>query len=193
MKHGSKMKKIRLLALMGFSAAAAQTTDAIAQQTRVWSDVDCTQSKIAVPTVGFKCRATQEYYGGQGTSSADAGGIFRQWTASATLNNVRLYYLLHEALATKSNVTTNETLEQRIRQLGQKADKNFSLTLPMAGGDYVRYEGPAGQPCVGIRKYGPSRSTGFKWIMVGTRCLQKGRTLSDQDISGFIASADVRQ
>jgi hypothetical protein len=184
--------KIIISLLFGFAAFVNLSAPAFAQQTRVWSDVDCAQSRIVVPT-GFKCRATQEYYGGQGTASSDAGGIFRQWTASATLNNVRLYYLLHDGIAARSNVTTTESLEERIKQLSQKADKNFLLTSPMAGGDYVRYEGPAGQPCVGIRKYGPSMGTGFKWIMVGTRCVQTGKTISDQDIASFIASADYRK
>jgi hypothetical protein len=179
--------------LFGFAAFVNVSAAAFAQETHVWSEVDCAQSKIVVPTPGFKCRATQEYYGGQGTAASGAGGMFRQWTASATLNNVRIYYLLHEATAAKSTVTTTESLEQRIKQLGQKADKNFSSTLPMAGGDYVRYEGPAGQPCIGIRKYGPSTTTGFKWIMLGTHCVQKGRTISDQDVGSFIASADYRK
>ena len=177
--------------LFGFAAFVNLSAPAFAQQTRVWSDVDCAQSKIVVPP-GFKCQATQEYYGGQGTASSDAGGMFRQWTASATVNNVRLFYLLHEGVVARSNVTATESLEERIKQLSRKPDKNFSATSPMAGGDYVRYEGPLGQPCVGIRKYGPSMGTGFKWIMVGTRCVQKGMTISDQDIASFIASADHR-
>jgi hypothetical protein len=184
------MKRIvLLLALAGFAAIAA---GASAQDTHVWSDIDCGQSKLVVPA-GLKCRATQEYSGGTGTASAGAGGMFRRWSAFGTVNNVRIYYFLHEAIGTGSNVTATETLEERVKQLGQKADKNFSPTSPMAGGDYVRYEGPTGQPCVGIRKYGPSTSIGFKWILVGTRCVQKGQTISDQDISSFIATADYRK
>ena len=178
--------------LFGVAAVVNLWAPAFAQETRVWSDIDCAQSRIVVST-GFKCRATQEYYGGQGTASAGAGGVFREWTASATLNNVRLFYLLHEGIANRSTIVTTESLEERIKQLSKKADKNFSPTSPMAGGDYVRYEGPLGQPCVGIRKYGPSRGTGFKWIMMGTRCVQKGMTISDQDIASFIASADYRK
>jgi hypothetical protein len=190
---GAAQTKRIISLLFGFAAFVNLSATAFAQQTHVWSDVDCAQSKIVVPAAGFKCRATQEYSGGQGTAFSGAGGMFRQWTASATLNNVRIYYQLHEATAAKSTVTTTESLEQRIKQLGQKADKNFSPTLPMAGGDYVRYEGSTGQPCVGIRKYGPSTTTGFKWIMLGTRCVQKGKTISDQDVSSFIASADYRK
>jgi hypothetical protein len=193
MKSQKDARAKRIISLLfGLAAFGSVSIPAFAQETRVWSDIDCAQSKIVAPA-DFKCRATQEYYGGQGTSSSDASGKFRQWSASATLNNVRLYYFLHEAIGARSNVTATESLEERIKQLGQKADKNFSQTLPMAGGDYVRYEGPAGQPCVGIRKYGPSTTTGFKWIMVGTRCLQKGKSISDQDIVSFIASADYRK
>jgi hypothetical protein len=190
-QKASRTKRIIFL-LFGLAAFVSVSTSAFAQETPVWSDVDCAQSKIVAPA-GFKCRATQEYYGGQGTASSDAGGKFRQWSASATLNNVRLYYFLHEAIGGRSNITATESLEERIKQLGRKADKNFSQTLPMAGGDYVRYEGPAGQPCVGIRKYGPSTSIGFRWIMAGTRCAQKDKTISDQDIASFIASADYRK
>jgi hypothetical protein len=156
------------------------------------SDIDCSLSKIAVPA-GFKCRATQEYSGGQGASTSNAGGQFRRWTAAGTVNNVRLYYYLHEAIGTGSNVTSTESLEERIRQLGAKGDKNFTPTSPLAGGDYVRYEGPVGQPCVGIRKFGPSTGGGFRWIIVGTRCGQKGVTITDQDIASFMTSADYRR
>jgi hypothetical protein len=193
MKSRNATRATRIISLLfGFAAFVDLSAPVFAQQTHVWSDVDCTQSKIVVPA-GFKCRATQEYYGGQGTAFSGAGGMFREWTASATLNNVRLFYLLHEGIAGRSNVVTTEPLEERIKQLSRKADKNFSPTSPMAGGDYVRYEGPLGQPCVGIRKYGPSLGTGFKWIMTGTRCVQKGETISDQDIANFIASANYRK
>jgi hypothetical protein len=180
-----------LVLLSGLVGLSGQSTPSHSQDTRVWSDVDCSDSKLIVPN-GFKCRATQLYSGGTGTADAGAGGQFRQWSASATVNNIRLYYYVHEAIGGRSTVTTTESLETRIRQLGAKGDKNFTPTAPMAGGDYVRYEGPAGQPCVGIRKYGPSTTAGFKWILVGTRCGQKGMTLSDQDIAAFIASAKVR-
>jgi len=184
------MKTIILLfALTGFMAIAAA---ADAQETQVWSDIDCGQSKLVVPA-GFKCRATQEYSGGTGTASAGAGGRFRRWSASRTVNDVKLYFFLHEAIGTASNITATETLEERVRQLGQKTDKNFTPTRPMAGADYVRYESAAGQPCVGIRKYGPSTTGGFRWILVGTRCAQKGKTISDQDISSFVAMADYRK
>jgi hypothetical protein len=95
--------------------------------------------------------------------------------------------------AIRSNVAATETLEERIKQIGQKTDKNFSQPRPIAGGDYVRYESAGGQPCIGIRKYGPSTTGGFKWIMVATRCDQKGKTISDQDIASFMASADYRK
>jgi hypothetical protein len=190
-QNATRAKKIISL-LFGFAAFVNLSVPAFAQQTRVWSDVDCAQSKIVVPA-GFKCRATQEYYGGQGTASSNAGGMFRQWSASATLNNAGLFYHLHEGIVTRSTVVTIESLEERIKQLSRKADKNFSPTSPMAGGDYVRYESASGQPCVGIRKYGPSTTIGFKWIMVGTRCVQNGMAISDQDIASFIASADYRK
>ena len=175
-----------------FGSLVGLTIVASAQETRVWADVDCSQMKITVPA-GFKCRATQEYYGGQGASTSDAGGVFRRWTAAGTVNNARLYYYLHEAIGTRSNVTSTESLEERTKQIGQKTDKNFTQTKPIAGGDYVRYESASGQPCVGIRKYGPSTTTGFKWIITGTRCDQKGKAISDQDIANFMASADYRK
>jgi hypothetical protein len=126
MKSRNATRATRIISLLfGFAAFVDLSAPVFAQQTHVWSDVDCTQSKIVVPA-GFKCRATQEYYGGQGTAFSGAGGMFREWTASATLNNVRLFYLLHEGIAGRSNVVTTEPLEERIKQLSRKADKNFS-------------------------------------------------------------------
>src|SRR5260370_5610483 len=72
-----RMKKIvLLLALAGFKAIAA---DANAQQTNVWSDIDCGQSKLVVPA-GMKCHASPEFSGGTAAAAARAGGIF--WRCS---------------------------------------------------------------------------------------------------------------
>jgi hypothetical protein len=183
--------KARALFTFACAGLACFSGAAIAQDTPRWSDLDCSQSKLVIPN-GLKCRATQEYSGGTGTASAGAGGRFRLWSASGTLNNAKVYYFVHEAIGTGSNVTATESLEERIRQVGQRTDRNFTATAPMAAGDYVRYESASGQPCVGIRKYGASTSIGFKWILVGTNCVRKGSAISDEDIGAFMRSAQVR-
>jgi hypothetical protein len=185
------MRRIAFLTIV-LGSFIGSSTSTFSQEAHVWSDVDCGQSNIVVPAE-FKCRATQEYSGGQGNSTSDAGGRFRRWTATGMSNNAKAYYLLQEGVGTtRSQITATETLEQRIKQIGSRTDKNFTQTQSMAGGDYVRYESAGGTPCVGIRKYGPSTTGGFKWIIVGTLCGQKGKVISDQDIASFMASANYR-
>ena len=50
----------------------------------------------------------------------------------------------------------------------------------------------AGEACAAIRKKGPVRGSGYAWVLVATKCVPKGKTISDQEIGEFIAAADFR-
>jgi hypothetical protein len=163
---------------------------AFAQETHKWSDIDCTQSRIAA-TAGLKCRATQEYSGGQGVSGAGAGGTFRNWSAFGTLGGVKFYYRIAEATSLKATIQETLSLESGIKSISKDA-KDFSALKNRGGVDFLTFVSAKGESCVGIRRYGPSTQTGYKWILNATRCSPKDRPASEAEIDKFISEADYR-
>src|ERR1700742_1512420 len=73
----------------------------LAQETKVWSDLDCAQSKLVVPA-GVRCRATQEWAGSRTADIGGARGTHRQWAASGTVSGAKVWYFLTEALSPSS-------------------------------------------------------------------------------------------
>jgi hypothetical protein len=70
----------------------------MAQETPIWTDMDCAQSKIVAPA-GLKCRATQEFTRSDSPiSGANGGGIFRRWVAFGVIGGNKLYYQAAEAI-----------------------------------------------------------------------------------------------
>ena len=49
-----------------------------------------------------------------------------------------------------------------------------------------------GEACIGIRKNGSSRSKGFKWILLASKCVPKGKSISDEEAGRFISAASFR-
>jgi hypothetical protein len=166
----------------------ALALDAGAQQTPVYSDIDCSKSKIAAPS-GLTCRSTQEYNGGRGASTmSGAGGTFKRWTSSGTAAGAKLFYYLQEGTTSSSFIYTTNTLEQSVRAFSPqgKDATGFTQTAPMNGADYVRFNSSEGDACVGVRKLGPSRGGGYAWLMYATHCAAAGKSLSDAWIGQFI-------
>lgn len=163
-----------------------------AQESRVWGDIGCSESRIIAPS-GLRCRATQDYSGGQG-KHARGGGTFRRWATYGTLDGVKLYYHVTEATSIKSAIAEDASLEAGIRSMSPQARtaKGFSEMTKRGGVDFVTFAGAAGEACIGVRRYGPATKTGFKWILNATRCAPKGKAASDPEIDRFIAEAGYR-
>ena len=163
-----------------------------AQETRVWSDIGCTESKIIAPS-GLKCRATQDYAGGQ-IQSSNGQGTFRRWATAGTLNGVKLYYHVTEATGIKSSIRQDLSLEKAIKSLSPegKRAKGFSELTRRGGVDAMTFTSRDDESCIGIHKFGPSTKTGYHWIMAATRCAAKGRGASDPEIDRFISEAGYR-
>jgi hypothetical protein len=179
---------------LGMSCLVGQTMGALAQQYPVWANIDCAQSKIAAPA-GLKCRATQETSGGTGNiSGAGAGGMFRWWSAFGTLREIKFYYHLSEATSLKAEIRETASLEDGVKKMSPqgKEAKDFSTMTHRAGVDLLTFASAAGEPCVGIRRYGPSAQTGYKWILNATRCTPKGNPASEAEIDKFISEAGYR-
>ena len=179
---------------LGMSCLVGQTMDALAQQYPVWANIDCAQSKIAAP-VGLKCRATQEASGSTGSiSGAGAGGMFRWWSVFGTLRGVKFYYRLSEATSLRAEIRESASLEDGIKKMSPqgKEAKDFSAMTHRAGVDLLTFASAAGESCVGIRRYGPSALTGYKWILNATRCTPKGNPASEAEVDKFISEAGYR-
>jgi len=162
-----------------------------AQETPIWSDIDCSQSKLVAPA-GLRCRATQEYSGGSRVASGSgAGGISRDWAMIGTINGSKLYYFGKEALTSKSSIFPY-VLADGVKSLSPqgKGATGFSAPAQSAGGNYLRFKSAAGESCIGILKEGSARPKGFKWILIASKCVPVGKSIPDPDITSFIAAAD---
>jgi hypothetical protein len=171
--------------------AVALSPVALAQEAPKWSDVDCATSHIVGPT-GLKCRATQVYSGGTKASS-DAGGTFQHWNMSGTVNGAKLFYFGKEGVGPTSSIVS-VSMEDAVREFapGGKSAKAFTPAAPIGQGDYSRFTGANDDVCVAARKVGPPRGKGIKWYLLATRCVPKGKTISDADIASLMTAANFR-
>ena len=163
------------------------------QDTEKWADIDCAKSRF-VNTQGLKCRATQEFAGASGpVSGAGAGGQFQRSSAFGTSDGAKVFYMVTETISTQSSVRTTRSLEEALRTTAAGKDgRAFSAMTSRRGVDYMTFSSAASESCIGLRRYGPSRGDGFKWILYGTRCAPKGKPTSSEDIDAFISTADYR-
>jgi hypothetical protein len=155
-----------------------------------WADIDCMQSRI-LPTEGLRCRATDKL-----TSDALSTGeaLYRYWNASGTVNDVKYYYYVAEALSTKAAILPEQGLPDavRVRTPQGRGSANMSDVVQRLDADFVSFEGSGKESCVGIRKIGPSHAQGAKWILYATRCVPEGQVVADSDIAGFVRRARIR-
>lgn len=107
------------------------------------------------------------------------------------MNGVKLYYYVIEATSPQSSIRETNSLETGMQGINKGA-KDFSAMVKRGGADFVTFTSASGEPCAGMRKYGPSSKTGFKWIMNATRCAPKGKPASDAETDKFIADAGYR-
>lgn len=179
------MKVIIVLLLLGLSFGAA------AQETIVWSDIDCGQSKLVVPA-GLRCRETNEV-GTRGRATSTGGGVTKRWAAFGTQQQVKLYYYVHEVLSMRSFVQVGQFTEV-LRGTSPEAKGGSHMSEPTARGgvDLVTFTGAHGEGCLGIRRLGPSAGKGVAWVLYATRCAPAGRKASNAEIDAFIAAADFR-
>lgn len=162
-------------------------------QVRDWDDIDCVGSRLAIPA-GLKCRATQEYQVGQVNAKGSGKGTMRRWSASGRVNGIKFFYYLFEVTSVGTGTGDSRSLVEAIIDSSPqgRGAEDFSPLTKRSGVDFVTFTGGAGERCVGIRKYGPSSKTGFKWLLNATRCAPKGRPASDPEIDKFISEANPR-
>jgi len=179
------MGVLTVLAAMGLPSLACAQSGSVE-----WAEIDCAQSRI-VPTEGLRCRATDKLTS-DGLSTGEA--LYRYWNASGTINDVKYYYYVAEALSTKSAIVAEQGLPDavRVRSPQGRGSANMSDVVQRQDADFVSFEGPGKESCAGIRKIGPSHAQGAKWVLYATRCVPKGLPVTDAEIATFVRQARVR-
>ena len=173
-------------------AILCPTIHVAAQTTIVWSDINCSDSRIVVPG-GLKCRATQEF-AGTNSRAGGVGGVFRNWSAYGSLPGAKVYFLIYEAVGRGSSQTPTTTLQESAVSLspeGRNA-RSFSSSSAVAGGDYLTFTSAKGDACLGIRKFGPAEGRGYKWILYATRCVPAGGSVTEADAIRFLTETGYR-
>ena len=181
------------VALLLFATFLAGATSLHAQEHQIiWSDIVCSEDKIKVPQA-LRCRATAEYSGVADAISGSSGqAIFRRWIAFGTVDGNKLYYYAIEGVSIGGYIVVDDTLERTVKGLSPyaKGAKSFSALAHLNGGDYQRFFSSEGESCIGVRKPGPNHKAGFKWVLSATKCVAKGKSISDEEIGRFIADAN---
>jgi hypothetical protein len=181
------------VALLLLATLFAGATPLRAQEHQIiWSDIACSEDKIKVPQA-LRCRATAEYSGVADAISGSSGqAVFRRWIAFGTVDRNKFYYYAIEGVSVGGYIVANDTLERTITGLSPdaKGATSFSPLARLNGGDYQRFFSSEGQNCVGVRKTGPSHRAGYKWVLSATKCVAKGKSISDEEIGQFIAGAN---
>ena len=171
-----------MLAFAWATLAAATTS---AQDAYKWGDIDCAQSRI-VPLSNGKCRATNVVSGGD-----TAGGQFQRWSVQSSTPYTHVS--LHESLIPNSYIRTTQTGPEYLKSANQRAKSASSISEAKRYSDADFYLFRANdEECVGFRRYGPSRSVGYAWIMAGVTCAPKGTPLAQARIAEFIDSARLK-
>ena len=94
-----------LWALAVAASVAMLAGPAVGQDTPRWYGIDCSHSRITVPT-GLKCSTTQNYAGGENGWGGNAGGTFRRWMASGA----GVFYYLIEATSLGAGLMESASL-----------------------------------------------------------------------------------
>jgi hypothetical protein len=182
---------------IGLSALAATLVACLpislsAQETIVWSDIDCAQSKLVIPA-GLKCRQTN-VVGTRGAPTSTGGGQVKYWNASGIVQKVKLYYNVTEIISSASYVQVGR-LTDNLRLISSQAKAATTMSGPEKRGDadFLTFTNALGDDCVGIRKVGTVRSAGYRWVLYATRCTPAAQKASAADIDAFIAAAGFRQ
>jgi len=103
-----------------------------AQETFVWSDIDCAQSKLVIPA-GLKCKETNTA-GTRNAAKSTGGGLTKRWSAFGTLQGAKLYYYVHDDFDGKSWVQVGQ-LTSEIQNISAQAKGATIVSGPEKRGD----------------------------------------------------------
>ena len=182
----------RLALVLAATVALGLPAGAWAQAAAVdWADVDCSQSRIW-PTMGLHCRATSAL---TNDALSTGQGMFRFWNAAGTVQDVKYYYYVAEAVHPTSVLAAKHDLVAALRARSLEARGSISMSdvRQHDDADYVSFMSAAKESCVGIRKNGPTNPQGTRWVLYATRCVPPGEQVTERDIDRFVREARLRE
>jgi len=181
------MKLTRLATLL-LGLSAVTSAPAEAQQTAKLAKIDCSASRLLMPPQ-LICLASNEVAGGD-FASGSPGGLFKYWNAIGKVGARKAYLYGVESVDASSEIRINSTLGDAINVITPypKPATNFSDLRKVADADVVSFTGGDGDACAAVRKIGPARQTGYRWVVFGLLCGPSGKTLADSELSSFIST-----
>ena len=180
------------LAGMIVLAALLAGLPSAAQQTAKFAKIDCAESKLVMPPK-LICLASNEV-AGTGFAGSRPGGLFKYWNAIGKVRAVKVYLYAIEAIDTSSEIRMDSALSNTTNIITPypKPATEFSDLKKMADADYLSFRSGDGDNCIAIRKPGPARGTGYRWVLFGLLCAPSDKTLADGEISSFVNSMGFR-
>jgi hypothetical protein len=156
-----------------------------------WAEVDCAQSRIW-PTMGLRCHATSAL---TNDALSTGQGMFRFWNAAGTVEDVKYYYYVAEAVHPTSVLVTKQNMVDALRMRSPQArgSINMSDVHQHDDADFVSFTSEARESCVGIRKNGPTNPQGTRWVLYATRCVPPGQQITARDVDRFVRDARLRE
>jgi len=166
-----------VLSCMALSFAAGAASP---QRSYTWSDIDCSQSRIAA-WPGLKCRSTNVV-----TSESNVGS-FRQWAAFGTTREGCVQLFVWEPQNAFSFVTTEDTTADFLKWMyvnGRQVSQ-FGPVVRHHDADYAMFR-DGSRNCAGFRRTGAPRRGGYDKIVAGILCAPAGGNLTPDQFVQFI-------
>jgi hypothetical protein len=186
-REEAPMRSVVWLSCLMLSFAWAQ--EAPAQiRSYSWADIDCGQSRIPAPA-GLKCRATNVV-----TNEGNIG-VFRQWAAFGNRPQGYEHIFLWEAQNGFSYLNVDQTTPEFLAWMYENGHfaKNFTTPNNYRGADYSLFQdGQRGWSCAGFRRLGQPQRGGYQSITGGILCAPPGKTLTGQQVTGFIDGVQLQ-
>jgi len=178
-------------------ATVLMAAPAGAQQTAKFTRIDCGTSELLMPP-NLICLASNEVAGD--LAGGSAGGVFKYWNAIGRVGSRKAYVYGVESMDGRSEVRVTQDLKEAIDIITPyaKPASHFSDLKRVGDADVVAFTGGAGEACVAIRKLGPARSTGYRWVAFGLLCDPSllcdptGKTLAENDLFSFVHNVGFR-
>jgi len=157
-----------------------------AAETYQWSEIDCSQSRIAY-WPGLKCKATNVV-----TTEGNVGA-YRRWSAYGTTSEGYFHLFLREAQNSFSYINVDQTTSEFLTWMYEngKSAGQFSPVARYHEADYSTFQ-DGKHTCVGFRRTGVPRRGGYERIIGGIFCAPAGRTLTSAQIVQFIDRVRVQ-
>jgi hypothetical protein len=181
--------KINALALTVAVLLAA--APAGAQQAARFARIDCAASQLLMPP-NFICLASNEVAGD--LAGGSGGGLFKYWNAIGKVGARKAYVYGVESMDARSEVRITQALSDAVDVITPYAKPagHFSDLKKVGDADTETFTGGARESCVVVRKLGPARSTGYRWVAFGLLCDPAGKTLAANELSSFIQNVGFR-